>query len=128
MVNKLISNSIQTGLITAACAGVDLALFVSFTSRNYHYVPAYILGKLYTNSLLATLNSRRAVMQISSLGPSLTSGQESFGMRLQVTRVTERRTDSESVIGASWSAGKVDFPGASSVELGPQSRLGDSEM
>ncbi|KAF9540496.1 hypothetical protein CPC08DRAFT_650877, partial [Agrocybe pediades] len=42
MVNKLISNSIQTGLITAACAGVDLALFVSFTSRNYHYVP-YVL-------------------------------------------------------------------------------------
>src|SRR4051812_24446871 len=45
--NRLIINAIQTGSITVICAGVDLALFVAFTSNNYHYVPAYILAKLY---------------------------------------------------------------------------------
>jgi len=39
VVNRLINNAIQTGSITVICAGIDLALFVGFTSNNYHYVP-----------------------------------------------------------------------------------------
>jgi len=31
-----------------------------FPSTNYHFVPAYILGKMYSNSLISMLNSRHS--------------------------------------------------------------------
>ncbi|KAJ7464466.1 hypothetical protein FB451DRAFT_1263586 [Mycena latifolia] len=58
ILTKLIHRVIQTGAASAICAAVDLAMFVGFPSTNFHVVPAYILGKLYTNSLMLTLNLR----------------------------------------------------------------------
>ncbi|KAJ7159466.1 hypothetical protein C8R46DRAFT_1194813 [Mycena filopes] len=57
MVTNLINQVIQTGMATAVCAAVDLALFAGFPHTNFHFVPAYILGKF--NSLMLTLNLRR---------------------------------------------------------------------
>ncbi|KAF8199395.1 hypothetical protein K438DRAFT_1966594 [Mycena galopus ATCC 62051] len=59
MLTKVIHRIIQTGAASAVCAAIDLAMFVGFPSTNYHVVPAYILGKMYTNSLMLTLNLRR---------------------------------------------------------------------
>ncbi|KAJ6490942.1 hypothetical protein C8R45DRAFT_1096481 [Mycena sanguinolenta] len=58
LLTKIIHRTIQTGAASAVCAAIDLAMFVGFPSANYHVVPAYILGKVYTNSLLLTLNLR----------------------------------------------------------------------
>ncbi|KAJ7275879.1 hypothetical protein C8J57DRAFT_1466536 [Mycena rebaudengoi] len=59
MLTALIGRVIQTGAATALCAIVDLALFVLYPTVNYYFVPGYILGKFYTNSLMMTLNLRR---------------------------------------------------------------------
>ncbi|KAJ7499464.1 hypothetical protein FB451DRAFT_1205528 [Mycena latifolia] len=56
---KLMHRVIQTGAASAICASLDLALFVGILSTNFYLVPAYILGKVYTNSLMLTLNLRR---------------------------------------------------------------------
>ncbi|VDC04873.1 unnamed protein product [Peniophora sp. CBMAI 1063] len=56
--DRLIVNSVQTGLITAVTAGVALALWKGYPQDNFYLCPGYILGKLYSNSLYSTLNGR----------------------------------------------------------------------
>ncbi|KAF4615962.1 hypothetical protein D9613_011345 [Agrocybe pediades] len=109
LLNKLIINAIRTGLITVIAAGIDLGLFVAFTSNNYHYVPAYILGKLYSISLLATLNGRKSVGLRTTIGTTTSSFApfESAIMRLEVSRVTRRTTTTEILREPDeWSEGK----------------------
>ncbi|KAJ7291648.1 hypothetical protein C8J57DRAFT_1705172 [Mycena rebaudengoi] len=84
LLNRLIINSIQTGTVTVVCAGITLALFIHFTDKNYYYASAYILGKLYSNSFMATLNYRAPRTHSQS-------SDHSLGMRIQVSRDTERR-------------------------------------
>ncbi|KAJ7291719.1 hypothetical protein C8J57DRAFT_1273801 [Mycena rebaudengoi] len=83
LLNRLITNSIQTGTVTVVCAGITMALFIHFKDKNYYYASAYILGKLYSNSFMATLNYRAP--RTHSQSP-----EQSIGMRIQVSRDTER--------------------------------------
>ncbi|KAG5634820.1 hypothetical protein H0H81_000613 [Sphagnurus paluster] len=48
--------SIETGLITCLLAIVELVLY--FQAPPWSFLPGVIIGKVYSNSLLATLNSR----------------------------------------------------------------------
>ncbi|OSD07502.1 hypothetical protein PYCCODRAFT_1463746 [Trametes coccinea BRFM310] len=57
IVNRIIRLTVQTGLITALCAVVDLVLFLA-TPSGLHLVFNLPLSKLYTNSLMSSLNSR----------------------------------------------------------------------
>ncbi|KAJ7677752.1 hypothetical protein DFH06DRAFT_559940 [Mycena polygramma] len=94
MLNQLILNSVQTGMVTVVAAGVQLALFVKFTDTNYHLAVAYLLGKLYSNSFMVTLNMRAPRKR------ELPS--DSIGMRIQVSRTTDndsRPTAQEDVLG-----------------------------
>ncbi|THU80018.1 hypothetical protein K435DRAFT_874830 [Dendrothele bispora CBS 962.96] len=59
MLSKLVRNAIHTGAVTAIVATINLALFVtSSNSDAYYNAPAFLLGKLYSNVLLANLNAR----------------------------------------------------------------------
>jgi len=58
LLNKIILLVIETGLATAVVAVIELALFVGIPDRHYYVVPALMLSKLYTNSLLVILNNR----------------------------------------------------------------------
>ncbi|KAL1950417.1 hypothetical protein VTO73DRAFT_5541 [Trametes versicolor] len=57
IVNRIIRLTVQTGLITALCAVIDLVLFLASPS-GLHLVFNLPLSKLYTNSLMSSLNSR----------------------------------------------------------------------
>ncbi|KAH9851512.1 hypothetical protein C2E23DRAFT_829440 [Lenzites betulinus] len=57
IVNRIIRLTVQTGLITAMCAVIDLVLFMA-TPSGLHLVFNLPLSKLYTNSLMSSLNSR----------------------------------------------------------------------
>jgi len=83
LISRMVAHTIQTGAITAITAAVEIALFVTFPTDNKHVVPALILGKLYSNCLVATLNARQGtylstqsetsnsnISIIFSLGPS----------------------------------------------------------
>ncbi|KAK0447637.1 hypothetical protein EV421DRAFT_1889562 [Armillaria borealis] len=71
LVDRIIRLTVQTGLITSICAIIDLALFLSDVSTRVivdisvrsdilpHLIFNFPLSKLYTNTMMSTLNSRR---------------------------------------------------------------------
>ncbi|KAF8954087.1 hypothetical protein BDZ97DRAFT_1867834 [Flammula alnicola] len=54
---RLIRLSVETGLITASGATVELILWQVEKFLNYHYIFFLVLGKLYSNAMMAALNS-----------------------------------------------------------------------
>jgi len=61
MVNMLIAFSVQTGMLTSLCAIGSLVSIV-LSPNTFIYIGFYfLLGRLYCNSLLATLNVRKAI-------------------------------------------------------------------
>ncbi|KAI0755216.1 hypothetical protein C8Q80DRAFT_418356 [Daedaleopsis nitida] len=69
IINKIIRLTVQTGLITALCAIIDLILFLVSPS-GLHLIFNLPLSKLYTNSLMSSLNSRQGWQYDSSAGVS----------------------------------------------------------
>ncbi|TFK48692.1 hypothetical protein OE88DRAFT_489007 [Heliocybe sulcata] len=57
IVNKIIRSTVQTGMLTTVVAIADVGCFVGSTS-GLHLAFNIPLSKLYTNSLMSTLNSR----------------------------------------------------------------------
>ncbi|KAH9973261.1 hypothetical protein BGW80DRAFT_1309177 [Lactifluus volemus] len=57
-VTKMIRITIETGVLTAAAASLDLGLFLGFHNNNLHILVATMMPKLYSNALMASLNSR----------------------------------------------------------------------
>ncbi|KAJ7698008.1 hypothetical protein B0H17DRAFT_978399 [Mycena rosella] len=108
VITALIHRVVQTGAASAVCAAIDLWMFVGYPGTNIHFVPAFILGKVYTNSLMLTLNLRRP------LGKNQSSHDEpltSLGsVRMYETWGT---LDSETCPGGTW---KKDQAAAQAAE------------
>jgi len=58
VINRLIRGAIQTGLFASLFALADLFSFVLHKNTNLYAMFAYPIGRIYTNTLLDTLNSR----------------------------------------------------------------------
>jgi uncharacterized membrane protein len=65
VINRLIRGSIQTGLFVSIFALSDLFTFVLHGNTNLYAMFAYPIGRIYTNTLLDTLNSRIALKTIA---------------------------------------------------------------
>ncbi|KAI0066609.1 hypothetical protein BV25DRAFT_1912663 [Artomyces pyxidatus] len=127
--SRLIVNTIRTGSVTVVCATIDLALFVALPDGNYHLAPAYILGKLYSNSLMATLNARKlasraSVSQSDSVGMTPRSlafakTAPSMGSSQVTTRAftTVSKADSEASISKERAVRVLSFNDASAVDI-----------
>ncbi|KAJ6456505.1 hypothetical protein C8R45DRAFT_1034710 [Mycena sanguinolenta] len=57
-INRIIRLTVQTGAITAVAALADVILFLAFPATTLNFIPDFPLSKLYTISLLSTLNAR----------------------------------------------------------------------
>ncbi|KDQ22170.1 hypothetical protein PLEOSDRAFT_1109288 [Pleurotus ostreatus PC15] len=57
-VNRIIRLTIQTGLITAIFAALDVIFFLALPRTTINFIWDFALSKLYTNALLSTLNAR----------------------------------------------------------------------
>ncbi|KAI5122024.1 hypothetical protein M0805_008015 [Coniferiporia weirii] len=84
IINRLIIFTVNTGLLTSFCA-ILAVIFVSLYPDEYIYITFYIcISRMYTNSLLATLNARNGTRQgfaeSTDIGSSL-----SFGARVRGT-------------------------------------------
>ncbi|KAG1792445.1 uncharacterized protein HD556DRAFT_1379585 [Suillus plorans] len=65
MINKLMLFTINTGLITSVCAMMSFISIVLWPDT-YIYIAFYFcVGRLYCNSLLATLNARKGIRRDS---------------------------------------------------------------
>jgi len=80
IVNKIIRMTVQTGMITAVCAIIDLIAFLAIPS-GLHLVFNLPLSKLYTNSLMSSLNSRAGWKYGTPVGRGLSGDRESSNHR-----------------------------------------------
>ncbi|KAK0212262.1 hypothetical protein DFS33DRAFT_1376776 [Desarmillaria ectypa] len=58
LVTKLIRLTIETGSVTAVVALLNLILFFAFPHQTFYGTPAFIMPKLYANTVYMVLNSR----------------------------------------------------------------------
>ncbi|KAJ7700341.1 hypothetical protein B0H17DRAFT_1176754 [Mycena rosella] len=114
LITKLIFNTVETGVITAVVAIADVVLFIMFPSNNLQQTPAFILGKLYSNLLLVTLNARASTSTGTPSGSRAANisgennnhelqwrrqtNQDSEARKIHITTVTEVTTDSDSKV------------------------------
>ncbi|KAF9255457.1 hypothetical protein L218DRAFT_912323 [Marasmius fiardii PR-910] len=55
---RIIRLTMETGILTATVATVDLIFFLISPESSYHMTPALVLAKLYSNSFMVIFNSR----------------------------------------------------------------------
>ncbi|KAJ2914321.1 hypothetical protein MD484_g6095, partial [Candolleomyces efflorescens] len=80
MINKLILFSVNTGFLTSLCA-VGSLISIVVAGHTFLYIAFFFcIGRLYTNSLLATLNARKMIRG-SAGGIHSTSDNFSFSLR-----------------------------------------------
>ncbi|KAH8077726.1 hypothetical protein BXZ70DRAFT_962254 [Cristinia sonorae] len=58
IISEISEAVIESGLLCTIFAALELGLFLGFRGTTYYYAPGLSLSKLYSNSLLALLNSR----------------------------------------------------------------------
>ncbi|KAF9466963.1 hypothetical protein BDZ94DRAFT_1305826 [Collybia nuda] len=80
VINNLIQQTVETGLVTTVTALLELIFFLAEQNTSLHTTMAYMLAKLYTNTLMATLNSRIQNRATNEHAMALrSSGQNSSG-------------------------------------------------
>ncbi|PPQ82478.1 hypothetical protein CVT26_012758 [Gymnopilus dilepis] len=103
MINRLILFTINTGLLTSFCALASLVSIIAAGDTYLYIAFFFCIGRLYTNTLLVTLNSRKMIRS-----PSTTtihpSGEDVFS--LQLSRQS-RRAANTTGISMDW---KDDLP------------------
>ncbi|KAF8129072.1 hypothetical protein EV363DRAFT_393079 [Boletus edulis] len=79
LINRIIRMAIQTGLITAVSASLDILLFLIFRNATLNFIWDLTLSKLYSNSLLSTLNARGGWKVTSSVRDNVLFGNDANG-------------------------------------------------
>lgn len=130
LLNRLIINTIQSGVITAVFAAFHLYTFLAYPDTLINIPFIYILSKLYTNVLFANLNNRNRLnssgevvsqgitlpgdshtMGFSSRTGSSQTGPSSFNARtpahaIEMTTTTDEHRDEEFKTGGNYQ-GKI---------------------
>jgi len=84
MIDRLLVTTIETGAITFIVACVQLILYLKSPDTFVYLTTTYLLGTLYANVLLATLNGRRGsaechnsslAFHVPSIGSNILRGQ-----------------------------------------------------
>ncbi|KAJ7160889.1 hypothetical protein C8R46DRAFT_1105850, partial [Mycena filopes] len=70
VINRLIRYSVETGALTSAGALSEVILWLTLHQYNIHFIFFLILGKLYSNMLMATLNARAPLFRAGDSGSS----------------------------------------------------------
>ncbi|OSD07500.1 hypothetical protein PYCCODRAFT_619779 [Trametes coccinea BRFM310] len=94
IINRIVRMTVQTGLVTALCAIIDLILFLA-TPAGLHLIFNLPLSKLYTNSLMSSLNTRHGWQYDSSqvLSSASQSREHSRGVMPMPRNVNIIQTD-----------------------------------
>ncbi|KAJ7474304.1 hypothetical protein FB451DRAFT_1248558 [Mycena latifolia] len=110
LITKLIYHTVQTGAVTSIVALVDVVLFIVYPGNYLHETPAFMLGKVYSNVLLATLNSRprsndESAPTTATVGTELQWRRQTAthdpeaSRKVHVTTVTETSSDLDNKMG-----------------------------
>ncbi|KAJ7849597.1 hypothetical protein B0H13DRAFT_2285024 [Mycena leptocephala] len=74
LITRLIIQSIETASFSTLNSIMDLITFTVLQNTNFHFIFALLSGRMYTNTLLATLNSRDKLRENMDMGGIHTSG------------------------------------------------------
>ncbi|KAJ7314921.1 hypothetical protein DFH08DRAFT_894197 [Mycena albidolilacea] len=84
IINRVIRGAIQTGLFAAMVALSDLFCFIFAPHTNFYMMFAYPLGRIYTNTLLDTLNARMVFYRMDQQSSFLGTGTGPFHMQTYI--------------------------------------------
>ncbi|VDC07062.1 unnamed protein product [Peniophora sp. CBMAI 1063] len=79
IVDRIIRLTVQTGMITSIVAIIDMVLYLT-SPKAYHLTFNFMLAKLYTNSLLSSLNARKGWAYSTGSQPSREMPSRSGGV------------------------------------------------
>ncbi|KAJ7035999.1 hypothetical protein C8F04DRAFT_1233342 [Mycena alexandri] len=98
IITRLTVQSIETASLSTFNSIMDLICFTALQNTNFHFVFALMAGRMYTNTLLATLNSREKLSEDMDGINTLTSPPLSRGVAVHVSveQRQERGTELES--------------------------------
>ena len=68
LLTKFIRLTVETGLVCATFAILDLSFYIRWQENNYHLAPSIPLSKLYSNSLLVVSGPHETVFCYSLSG------------------------------------------------------------
>ncbi|KAI0807244.1 hypothetical protein C8Q74DRAFT_1362770 [Fomes fomentarius] len=71
LINKLMVFAVNTGLLTSICACISLITFWALPNTFVYITFYFLIGRLYANSLMATLNARKSLQAHSTGDRSL---------------------------------------------------------
>ncbi|KAK7029630.1 hypothetical protein VNI00_014328 [Paramarasmius palmivorus] len=97
LIDRIIRMTIQTGVLTSACALIDLILFV-IDPTGLHLIFNFPLAKLYTNTLMSSLNSRSGWAFDSSQPRSRSQPNAPSSGGLAVTTIGGTRTKTNNIV------------------------------
>ncbi|KAH9894219.1 hypothetical protein C8Q73DRAFT_745781 [Cubamyces lactineus] len=66
LINRLMVFAVNTGLLTSVCACLSLITIVALPNTFVYICFFFLVGRLYSNSLMATLNARKSLREGSS--------------------------------------------------------------
>jgi len=94
LIDKLLFLTVNTGLLPTIAESCHLITFAILPINNLHIFFNYVVGKLYGNSFLATLNSRQTILESASENQDVHVsylGKESIHMRLPMPALTSSK-------------------------------------
>ncbi|KAK7062074.1 hypothetical protein R3P38DRAFT_686622 [Favolaschia claudopus] len=114
IVNNLILYAMSTGLLTGICVLIDMICFLAMPGNLVHIAFNIVSGKLYTNSLLASLNFREVIrrstntVSLSNINPGTAlQFRATTGPDLSVDRSLDTSSNAEAVSSKGFNEMKV---------------------
>ena len=105
IINILVIYTVNTGALTCSASTAHLVLFLASPNTGVHFAFHFVLAKLYTNSLYASLNSRAGFRRTGE------SNRSVYGMTSRgTTHAGRSMVDPPSVAGDGTSVGRLLFP------------------
>ncbi|KAK0241068.1 hypothetical protein EDD85DRAFT_764844, partial [Armillaria nabsnona] len=92
IVTKLIHLTIETGSVTAVVTLLSLILFFAFPGQTFYVTPAFIISKLYANTVYMVLNSRIRIIGGRDIYTSSTDMETTTTMMGDITSHSTRGT------------------------------------
>ncbi|KAI9001154.1 hypothetical protein BD414DRAFT_473793 [Trametes punicea] len=95
LINRLMVFAVNTGLLTSVCASLSLITILSLPNTFVYICFFFLVGRLYSNSLMATLNARKSLREASTneLSVSLRDMQPSASTNLANLSTYSRRAE-----------------------------------
>ncbi|KAF5355077.1 hypothetical protein D9756_005759 [Leucocoprinus leucothites] len=113
LINRLIRLTIETGLVTAMTASIELILFLTLPSTNsMHLLGALNLCKVYSNALMASLNARATNSKNFNQADSL-STDGTLQWSIAAPRTFEANTGSSGTVHVQKSSNVLEMDSAS---------------